>query len=1155
MPPRRRPTAFDVSFPEEARQFDSSASATSDTSRKRDRESIDVDTIRHENTSRDRMRYRETHDLLVFGEEPDVDDDNKRVRVLFRFAFFDARHENSMISLDALHDLDGDHQIEGAGFVVAKYDVDEDEGQEDDLDDEDDEPQFVHIPRIRDFFIDYQDADGPLYIKTDHAHYELVLPSKKYRKREFYDFVKEFQTLEVLDRPLNERDLWDIVPKLRQTLEKVPKADQLRESYIIRRLLSNNAPVILKKLDVSKIARAISPPILDIQYKGNRDLAVLRRENQHPTHVTPYIAQLSTGLFKEKLQVVGRRPPPEPELPTDDLTLRIKGFLMRVSMRRRVQFRVEQRIRRSHWLKYITIDGVNYAVGDTVVFLAGDNKQALKLPDPDDVAPSDTLADYFWFARIVSINGEHETVHVQWFQHSTRTFLEQLGDSQELYLTNQCDTLQMNMIIGRVEVHYIEPLHTLVAVKPHDFFYRYMWDDDLGTFTDVNMEASKSAQNEPPPNNCPACDIHERYNDDLQAEKITRGERWHRVNYHVDDFVLIRAEEGPCHIGHITEFRRDGRRDGDNNVKVVAKLFGRIDKLGNRPVTTMKDERHLFYTDHKMTFEISDLIGMCYVVVGSSMPELDAWKAMSPRHFYVKYHFPSLNVESWADRRDMGPRDLDVCGECLAGNFRNFKEMQTFLRQRPPLRVFDPFGGTGAFGLAMEEVGCFKLTHAVEISPSAARTLRGIKVYNNCSNLVLRQAILTHENKNPATVSSPGSLGKSYRCMPVQILLSLEHSQPHSRLNMYPKSNDIKSNLILNILSWVDFLKPQYCIFENVRGFLQFHLRSRQDGKNSVKGGIPMGGLKFVSRALLDMGYQLRCGLLQAAHYGTPQTRVRFFLIAAKRGLDLPDLPQPTHDFPVRDSLEIKFPNGTTIQPIRTLSGIAQHRYVSAHDAISDLPVFHWNHPRKNLSPRQMREQKIHKCLDSQPWCGLSGADVPYEHEPRTAFQASCRRKATRDLQHYTRTYDSKKVERVVEIPLEADADYRTLRPDLWEWQFANPSSSVAKHGFRAGLYGRVQMDGWFQTTVTNVDPMAKQCRVLHPYCRRIVTVRELARSQGLPDHFVFHAIDDRVVTMHRQIGNAVPWAVSMAIAREFRDTLFTQWSKAREGEEAMDVD
>lgn len=71
---------------------------------------------------------------------------------------------------------------------------------------------------------------------------------------------------------------------------------------------------------------------------------------------------------------------------------------------------------------------------------------------------------------------------------------------------------------------------------------------------------------------------------------------------------------------------------------------------------------------------------------------------------------------------------------------------------------------------------------------------------------------------------------------------------------MFQKANDYKSSLILTALSYVDFLKPPYCIFENVRGFLRYNLRARQDGKHSVKGGIPMGGLKFVTAALLDMG-------------------------------------------------------------------------------------------------------------------------------------------------------------------------------------------------------------------------------------------------------------------------------------------------------------
>jgi hypothetical protein len=34
------------------------------------------------------------------------------------------------------------------------------------------------------------------------------------------------------------------------------------------------------------------------------------------------------------------------------------------------------------------------------------------------------------------------------------------------------------------------------------------------------------------------------------------------------------------------------------------------------------------------------------------------------------------------------------------------------------------------------------------------------------------------------------------------------------------------------------------------------------------------------------------------------------------------------------------------------------------------------------------------------------------------------------------------------------------------------------------GIYGRVDKDHWFQTTVTHIDPTAKQSRVLNPYVR-----------------------------------------------------------------------
>lgn len=44
---------------------------------------------------------------------------------------------------------------------------------------------------------------------------------------------------------------------------------------------------------------------------------------------------------------------------------------------------------------------------------------------------------------------------------------------------------------------------------------------------------------------------------------------------------------------------------------------------------------------------------------------------------------------------------------------------------QPQLRALDLFAGTGAFSLGMKAAGApFKLTHAIEISPSAAKSLR-----------------------------------------------------------------------------------------------------------------------------------------------------------------------------------------------------------------------------------------------------------------------------------------------------------------------------------------------------------------------------------------------------------------------------------------------
>ncbi len=79
-------------------------------------------------------------------------------------------------------------------------------------------------------------------------------------------------------------------------------------------------------------------------------------------------------------------------------------------------------------------------------------------------------------------------------------------------------------------------------------------------------------------------------------------------------------------------------------------------------------------------------------------------------------------------------------------------------------------------------------------------------------------------------------------------------SQTHSGLNMFKTANDVKSNLMLTALSWVDFYRPKYAYMENVTGFLSYRLGTKQATMHRVEGGITMGVLKLVVRALLEMG-------------------------------------------------------------------------------------------------------------------------------------------------------------------------------------------------------------------------------------------------------------------------------------------------------------
>lgn len=98
----------------------------------------------------------------------------------------------------------------------------------------------------------------------------------------------------------------------------------------------------------------------------NIDLAVLRPENQNPTHVTSLIDKLSEGLFREHLVVVGPAPrkPDKAVLKRMQTQRRLK--LLRyltedMKTTKKIEFLGKERLSGVYW-KAVVVEGETYKV-------------------------------------------------------------------------------------------------------------------------------------------------------------------------------------------------------------------------------------------------------------------------------------------------------------------------------------------------------------------------------------------------------------------------------------------------------------------------------------------------------------------------------------------------------------------------------------------------------------------------------------------------------------------------------------------------------------------------------------------------------------------------------------------------------------------------
>ena len=124
---------------------------------------------------------------------------------------------------------------------------------------------------------------------------------------------------------------------------------------------------------------------------------------------------------------------------------------------------------------------------------------------------------------------------------------------------------------------------------------------------------------------------------------------------------------------------------------------------------------------------ITDIVRKLYITHKRSLPPADlaSFLQLSPWNFYVEYAAPHYKVQRWREVRRLSVEDILICRHCFSDILHQKEKTEEFLAaQKSGLKTLDLFAGTGAFSLAMKDIARIKVTHAIEISPSAAQTLK-----------------------------------------------------------------------------------------------------------------------------------------------------------------------------------------------------------------------------------------------------------------------------------------------------------------------------------------------------------------------------------------------------------------------------------------------
>ncbi|WP_218775346.1 DNA cytosine methyltransferase [Collinsella vaginalis] len=387
------------------------------------------------------------------------------------------------------------------------------------------------------------------------------------------------------------------------------------------------------------------------------------------------------------------------------------------------------------------------------------------------------------------------------------------------------------------------------------------------------------------------------------------------------------------------------------------------------------------------------------------------------------------------------------------------------------LTCIDLFAGAGGLSEGLEQAG-FHSLFASEIVPRYAETYA-----KNHPNAEVCVADIRTVNPKEIRERLDLEVGQ------LDLLAGGPPCQGFSINAPVRSSDDPRNHLFREYLRFVDEFKPRAVLIENVPGLVSF-----EKGKT----------LHAILDSLADLGYGADVHILGAPYYGVPQMRWRT-IIMGLRGAIIPQSawPEPVRHAPVRANFATTF-DGRPI--VKKPSPETSAPFTTVRDAIGDLP------PLKS---------------------GGRGETVKeYPVAPQCEYQANLRIGSAGVMNHEAPRLSAINLERLSHI--KQGGNWTDIPYDLLP-----KGMKSARRSDHTKRYGRPRWDELGSTVLTKCDP--HWGAFFHPEQDRTLTVREAARIQSFPDHYVFLGSQ---AEQYAEVGNAVPPMLACAVGRSLRAVL-----------------